>query len=91
MYIFDNFNVTIDCNITSGTQPITFKWLHNNTLVNQTTRTASSITIPVTNAADIDGDVYTCRAENLKGYDEMNTTIYYLINHKNRKEFCIIP
>ena len=84
-----NFNVIIDCNINRGTQPVTLSWHHNSTLVNQTTGTASSITIPVTNAVDIDGDVYTCRAENVIGYDEMKTTIYYLIN--NKKEFCIIP
>ena len=88
VYITDNFNVTIDCNINRGTQPITFEWFHNNAFVNhdQTTGNASSITIPVTNAADIDGDVYTCRAKNLIGFDERSTTIYYL-----KKEFCIIP
>ena len=88
VYIIDNFNVTIDCNITRGKQPVILSWLHDNTLFNQTIGTASSITIPVTNAADIDGDVYTCRAEDVIGYDEMNTTIYYL---KNKNEFCIIP
>ena len=88
VYTTDNFNVTIDCSISRGTQPITFEWFHNNAPVNhdQATETASSITIQVTNAADIDGDVYTCRAKNLIGYDEMDTTIYYVKN-----EFCIIP
>ena len=86
VYIIDNFNVTIDCNITCGIQPITHSWLYNNKVFNGTTGNVSSITIPVTNAADIDGDVYTCRAENSIGYDEMNTTIYYL-----KKKLCIIP
>ena len=88
LYIIDNFNVTIDCNITSGKQPITLSWLYNNEVVNETTGNVSSITmhIPVTNAPDIDGDVYTCRAENLIGYDEMNSAIYYL-----KKKSCITP
>ena len=87
MYITDNFNVTIDCNINIGTQPITFNWFHNNAPVNhnQTSGNVSSITIPVTNAADIDGDFYTCIAENLIGFDLEQSTIYYL------KKFCIIP
>ena len=88
-YIIDNFNITIDCNINRGTQPVIFSWLRNNICVNQTTGSVSSFTIPVTNASDIDEDVYVCRAENVEGHDEMNTTIYYLIN--NKKEFCIIP
>ena len=87
VYVTDMFNVTIDCNITEGTHPIKFNWLHNNALVNQTRGSASSITIPVANAADIDGDVYTCRANNSWGYDMVNTTIYYL----EKMEFCIIP
>ena len=78
VYITDMFSVTIDCNITRGTHPITLSWYHNNALVNQARGNALSITIPVTNAANIHGDNYTCRAENLLGFDMMNTTIYYL-------------
>ena len=88
VYITDNFNVTIYCNITRGIPPITLSWLHNNKL-DQARGNVSSITISVTNAADIDDDVYTCRADNSWGYDMMNTTIYYL--EKRKKEFCIIP
>ena len=87
VYITDMFSVTIDCNITRGTHPITLRLYHNNALVNQTRGNASSITIPVANAAGIHGDVYTCRANNSIGYDMMNTTIYYL----KKTEFCIIP
>ena len=85
VYITDKFNVIIDCNINRGTQPITLSWFHNNQL-DQSRGSASSITIAITNATDIDGDVYTCRAENVIGYDEMSTTVYYVKN-----EFCINP
>ena len=84
VYITDESIVIIDCNA-KGIPPITHIWFHNNKL-DWLRGDVSSITITVTNAADVHGDIYTCRAENRIGFDVMNTTIYYV-----KKEFCIIP
>ena len=85
VYITDKFNVTIDCNVYRGKYPITFSWFLNNTL-DQSRGNVSSITITVTNAEDVHGDGYTCKAENHRGSDSMNSTIFRLEN-----EFCIAP
>ena len=85
VYTTDKFDIIIDCNVYKGIPPITFHWYHNN-ILDQSRGNVSSITIPVTDAADIDRDVYTCKAENAIGCDVMNTTIYYVKN-----KFCIIP
>ena len=85
VYIIDKFNVTIDCNVYRGAHPIKFSWFLNNTL-DQSRGNVPSITITVTNAADVHGDDYTCKAENHRGFDSVNTTISYVKNL-----FCIAP
>ena len=71
VYVYDGFDVIIDCNIFNGTRPITIQWFRNGSL--DTTRgNVSPITI--TNANN--GDVFTCRANNRQGFDTEETTIY---------------
>ena len=69
-YIVDGFDLTIVCNIANGTRPITIMWLHdgqpypaggNNSII-----TISDYT---------DGEVFTCRANNIVGFDMENTTV----------------
>ena len=70
-YVVDGFNVTIVCNIVSGTRPITIMWLRNGVL-DSSRGNVSTITVD-----DYDnGDVFTCRAESVVGFDVVNTTIY---------------
>ena len=73
MYVFDGYNVTIDCATVSGTPPITITWLHNGTLIDED---VSAITI--TDAKG--GDVIVCRVDNNIGFDEENTTIIGNVN-----------
>ena len=77
-YVVNGYNVTIDCNITSGTAPITLSWLLNG---NEFRGNVTTITI--TDA--IYGDVITCRANNTIGFDEERTTI-----HVECKPFYVI-
>ena len=70
VYVADGFNVIIDCNISYGTLPINFTWFRNGSLY-PTEGNVSTITI--TDASD--GDVFTCRADNIIGFDMKNTTI----------------
>ena len=76
VYVIDNINVTIDCNVYKGISPITFSWYHNGTF-DQSRGNVSSITITVTNATVIDGHVYTCKAENRRGSDTLNSTLVH--------------
>ena len=68
-YVFNGYNVTIDCNIASGTTPITYSWLLNGTDIR-----GNDATITITDATY--GDVITCRADNSIGFDEESTTIH---------------
>ena len=71
VYVYDGFNVTIDCNIFNGSRPITIQWFRNGSL--DTTRgNVSNITITDAN----NGDVFTCRANNIKDFDTEETTTY---------------
>ena len=71
-YIVVGFDLTVVCDIASGTHPITIMWIRNDMLYpaggNQ-----SVITIPDTDYED--GDVFFCRADNIVGFDIENTTI----------------
>ena len=71
-YIVYGFYLTLVCDIVNGTRPITIMWLRNDAPYpaggNQ-----SVITIPSTDYNN--GDVFTCRADNIVGYDMKNTTI----------------
>ena len=69
VYVVEGYNVTIDCNIASGTTPVTFSWLRTGNEFR-----GNDTTIIITDA--IYGDVITCRANNSIGFDEENTTIH---------------
>ena len=70
VYVVDGFNVTMVCNILNGTCPITIMRLHNGAPY-PTGGNISNITVTDYN----DGDVFTCRADNIVGFDMENTTI----------------
>ena len=69
-YIVDGFDLTLICNIASGTHPITIMWLRDGQPYpaggNNSTITVSDYT---------DGEVFTCRAENVVGFDTENTIV----------------
>ena len=70
VYIHDGFNVIINCNIVNGTPPITIQWFHNGSP--DTTRGNIS-TITITDASN--GDVFTCKADNIEGFDTETSVI----------------
>ena len=70
VYVYDGFDITIDCNIVNGTPPITIQWFRNGS-PDPTRGNISTITI--TDASN--GDVFTCRADNIEGFDTENTVI----------------
>lgn len=70
VYVVNRFDVIIDCDIVSGTPPITITWFRNGML--EAFRGNVSI-ITITNYTD--GDVFQCRADNDIGFDEESTTI----------------
>ena len=69
-YIIDGADITLVCDILSGTSPITIMWFRNG-VVDPTRGNVSTITVTNYN----DGDVLICRAENDIGFDEESTTI----------------
>ena len=69
-YVIDGANITLVCDILTGTPPTTIMWFHNGVL-DPTRWNVSTIIVTDYN----DGDVYTCRAENVVGFDEESTTI----------------
>ena len=69
-YVIDGSDVTIVCDIASGTRPITISWFRNGVL-DPTRGNVSTITVTDYN----DGDMFTCRADNDVGFDEETTTI----------------
>ena len=73
VYVRDEFDVIIDCNIVNGTPPITIVWYRNGS-PDPTRGNVSTITI--TDASN--GDVFKCRADNNIGFDTENTTIYII-------------
>ena len=70
-YVIEGADITLVCDILSGTPPITIMWFHNGGVFDPTRGNVSTITVTNYN----DGDVYTCRAENDVGFDEESTTI----------------
>ena len=72
VYTIHGFNVTIVCNVIYGQPPITIRWLRNG-LPDESRMNMSTI---IVNDAE-DGDVFTCRAENGRGYDKKDTQIYF--------------
>ena len=71
VYVHDGFDVIIDCNIVNGTHPINITWFRNGS---PDTTSGSVSTITITNASN--GDVITCRADNIIGFDTVSTTIH---------------
>ena len=71
VYVYDGFDVIIDCNIVNGTPPITIQWFHNGSP--DTTRGNVSTTT-ITDARN--GDVFKCRADNVEGADTENSVIH---------------
>ena len=72
-YVFDGFDITLVCDILSGTRPITIRWFRNGA-PDSTRGNVSTITVTDYN----DGDVFTCRADNDVGFDMKSTTINVL-------------
>ena len=72
VYVVNGFDVTLVCNLVSGTRPITIRWICNGASY-PAGGNRSTITIPDTDYND--GDVFTCRADNIVGFDEESTTI----------------
>ena len=71
VYVHDGFDVIIDCNIVNGTPPIIIQWFHNGS---PDLSRGNFSTITVINATS-NGDVFTCRAENIEGFDTESTVI----------------
>ena len=71
VYVYDRFDVIIDCNIVDGEPPITIQWFRNGST--DPTRGNNS-TITITDAQN--NEVFECRANNTEGFDTENTTIY---------------
>ena len=69
-YVVDGSDVTIVCDIASGTRPITISWFRNGA-PDPTRGNVSTITVTDYN----DGDEFTCRADNDVGFDEESTII----------------
>ena len=71
VYVHSGFDVIIDCNIVNGTPPINITWFRDG-LPYPTRGSVSTITI-----TDVsNGDVFKCKANNIKGFDTENTTIH---------------
>ena len=71
VYVYDGYDVIIDCNIIEGTPPITITWFRNGSS-DSTRGNVSTITITDAN----NGDVFQCRADNIEGFDTEKTTIH---------------
>ena len=71
VYVHDGFDVIIDCNIVNGTPPITIQWFRNGS---PDLSRGNVSTITVINATS-NGDIFTCRAENIEGFDMESTVI----------------
>ena len=69
-YVIGGNDITIKCNIASGTRPITISWFRNG-LEDTSFGNVSTITVSNVN----DGDIYSCRADNRFGFDEEATMI----------------
>lgn len=70
VYIVGGFDVTIVCNIVNGTTPINITWLRNG-VADSTRGNVPTITVDDYK----DDDVFTCRADNIAGFDMDSTTI----------------
>ena len=83
VYITDGLSYTIVCNITCGRPPVTITWLPDG-IPHQTNGNVSTVTITSTDVSH--GDVLSCNASNSVGYEQVNTTVFFVHMHD---EFCI--
>ena len=81
-YIVDGFTVQIVCNATSmiSEYPVTISWRRNG----EHDRTRGNMSMIIVTDAN-HGDVFTCVAENVLGYNNTKTTEIIFAN----KHFCI--
>ena len=71
VYVYSGFDIIVDCKLLDGSHPVTIKWFRNGS-PDLTRGNVSTITI---NDAS-NGDVFSCRADNIIGNDTSeNTTI----------------
>lgn len=73
-YIVDGYDLDVACNVVKGTGPITISWYRNG-ILDSSKENMSIITISKVDTKRDNGAVYTCRAENNKGYDEEFTGV----------------
>ena len=79
VYTVNGFTIIIICNVIAGKPPITISWYRNEELDDSRGNVS---TITVTDA--LQGDVFTCKADNKMQFDQQNTTIKFANN-----TFCI--
>jgi len=72
-YVLFGNDVTIVCNIVSGTRPITIIWFRNG-VEDTSFGNVSMITVSNVSISD-DRDMYMCRTENEIGFDEETTVV----------------
>ena len=70
VYVVDGSDVIINCDILTGTPPVTIIWLRNGVL-DSSLGSANSVTID----DYVEGDTFTCRADNNIGFDTETSTI----------------
>ena len=73
-YINNGYNLTLACRNVNGLPPITISWYRDGVLDSSRGNT-STITIENVDIDKDNGAVYTCRADNDKGYDEQHTIV----------------
>ena len=69
VYVYDVYDVKIDCNIVNGTPPVHIRWYRNGIYY----RYGGNI---LTITAPSNGDRYRCRANTQESVDIEETTIY---------------
>ena len=72
VYVYNGYQVTIDCYIVGGTHPINITWFHNGS----PDPTGGSVSNNISTSDIQDGDVFKCKAQNIEGSDTESTTIY---------------
>ena len=72
-YINDGYDLTLTCKVVRGI-PVTISWYRDGVLDSSRGNT-STITIENVDIGKDNGAVYTCRADNDKGYDEQHTIV----------------
>ena len=70
VYVVEGSDVIINCDILTGTPPIFIIWLRNGVL-DSSLGSANSITID----DYMEGDTFTCRADNAIGFDNETSII----------------